>query len=152
MKTLGLTHFFSRQREGHDVICLEMISSFRFGESSETGEKVMLCNFGRILCETSRQTMHDVFGFHNSEHDVGFPLDNFNYNEARYELTGCNNFQSSRTSCAFLHDDALLLLHQFLPFNISGEIEGSKVNDLECYLLWAAKHNVQVCVSSFIWA
>lgn len=99
-----------------------MISRFRFGESSETWEKVMLCNFGGILCETARKTMRDVFGVHNSKHDACFALENFNYNDAWYELTGCNKFQRGGTSCTFLRDDALLLLHRFLAFNTSGKL------------------------------
>lgn len=53
----------------------------------------------------------------------------------------------SGTSCAFLLDDALLLLHRFLAVNNSGKHKGSKVNGFECYLLWEDMNNVQVCVS-----
>lgn len=55
------------------------------------------------------------------------------------------------TSCTFLYDDALLLLHRFLAYNASGKQEGSKVNGTKCYLLWAVKNDVQVCLSPFFW-
>lgn len=92
MRTLGLTRFFSHRWEEHDHICLEMISSFHFGDSDGNCEKVMLCNFNGVLCETCRTTMHEMFGFHVSEDASICAPGNFNYHEACYELTGCNNF------------------------------------------------------------
>lgn len=90
-----------------------MISSFHFGYDEENGEKVMLYNFGGILCETSRCTMHNVFGFLYSDDPQVCAPGNFNYHESWYELNGCNNFQMSGTSCAFLRDDALYCCTDF---------------------------------------
>lgn len=129
-----------------------MLCSFLLGTSSgEDSEDVaMFCNLGGISCEISCNNMHDIFGFHNSDVIVRYVPENFNPFEAWLELTGCNNFVVSGTPSVFIRDDSLLMLHRILAFNVSGKIDGSKVNGTECYLLWAAKNDVQVSISHFI--
>lgn len=55
-------------------------------------------------------------------------------------------------SSAFIRDDALLILHHFLPCMINGKKEISKVNSTEIYLLWCARNNRNVCLAPFIWS
>lgn len=101
LDVLRLTRFFTSQWEGHDLLCLEMCSSSREGHR-EDGEQVMHCTFRGELCEISKDTMHEAFGFHSSRDIPDRAPATVNYNSAWIELTGCNNFTMSGTSCALL--------------------------------------------------
>lgn len=125
-----------------------MITTFKYDQEANSME----C---RLLGENyvvTRAIMITVFGF-NSQKGAGTdtPKD-FNAAEAWHEFTGYHNWNSNGSPCGFIKDGALDLLHKFIAYNVLGKVQANKVTEKELFLLWAAKHEKKVCISSFIWA
>lgn len=100
--------------------------------------------------ELTLKDMKVFFGFPTS--GVKERPSSFNAAQAWYELIGFHNWNPKGTSSKFLRDHALYILHKYLAYTLSGKEQANKVNSTEVYLLWCAKTQTKVCLSTFFWA
>lgn len=99
----------------------------------------MFCTLLGEVCEVSKDSMKEAFGFRAYRNIYDCVPSDFNVNSAWYDLPGANNYKTSGVSSVFLRDDALLILHRFISYMISGKRKVNKVNGMEVYLLWCAQ-------------